>query len=499
MGFYVVNLVLQFFSRKIFLDYLGPEILGLNTTATNLLQFLNLAELGISSAVAFSLYKPLHEGDKNTINEIISLQGHIYRRIAFIIIGGAAILMFFFPWIFEKMELPLWYAYMSFGVLLLSSLLGYFVNYRQVVLSASQQEYKILYSFKSVMLLKVLFQIFAVWKLPNGYIWWAILEAAFAIIGAYVLHMVTMKNFPFLKTDTTSFIDLRKKYKDIETKIKQLFFHKIGGFALTQTSPLIIYAYSNLDLVALYGNYMIIILGLQVLMSALFNSVNAGVGDLIVENNLNKNFQIFKELFSVRFVFIATLCFCAYKMSSNLIILWIGSEYLLPDSTLGLLVITLFLSLIRGTTDSFITGYGLFGDIWSPLVEAGLNIGCSVLLGYFYGLNGVLSGVAISLFLVVCCWKPYYLFTRKLKGFLVKYCHLFLIHIVLGAVVWVISDIFCLYILSSLLNKTSGISTFILQGVSMTMVYGIILSTILIIFKCGLNSFFNRIFNYVRK
>ncbi|MDE7237703.1 MAG: sugar transporter, partial [Paramuribaculum sp.] len=188
MTFYVINLALQFFSRKIFLEYLGSEILGLNTTAMNLLQFLNLAELGISSAVGFTLYKPIHDGDRQTINEIVTLQGHLYRRIAWILIAGAAVLMCFFPWIFAKMELPLWYAYASFGVLLFSALLGYFVNYRQIVLSASQQDYKVIYSYKSVMILKVAFQMFAVWRLPDGYVWWLVFEALFAAIASWTLH-----------------------------------------------------------------------------------------------------------------------------------------------------------------------------------------------------------------------------------------------------------------------------------------------------------------------
>ncbi len=100
--FYILNLVLQFFSRKIFLNYLGSEVLGLNTTAYNLLSFLNLAELGIGSAVAYNLYKPLFDKDHNAINAIVSIQGWLYRRIAYIVIAGSCILMCFFPMIFAN-------------------------------------------------------------------------------------------------------------------------------------------------------------------------------------------------------------------------------------------------------------------------------------------------------------------------------------------------------------------------------------------------------------
>ena len=63
--FRFINLVLQFFSRKVFLDYLGAEVLGLNTTAQNLIGFLNLAELGIGGAIAFTLYKPIYPQIRN--------------------------------------------------------------------------------------------------------------------------------------------------------------------------------------------------------------------------------------------------------------------------------------------------------------------------------------------------------------------------------------------------------------------------------------------------
>lgn len=93
--YYFIQLVLGFFSRKVFFDYLGSEILGLNTTAGNLLGFLNLAELGIGMSVGYFLYQPLYDKDVVRINKIITLQGWIYRRIAYAIIVGACVLMAF--------------------------------------------------------------------------------------------------------------------------------------------------------------------------------------------------------------------------------------------------------------------------------------------------------------------------------------------------------------------------------------------------------------------
>lgn len=413
--FYFINLILQFFSRKIFLDYLGAEVLGLNTTATNLLQFLNLAELGIGSAIACTLYKPLYEKDQATINEIVSLQGWLYQRIAWIVIAGSIVLMAFFPWIFAKMPLPLWYAYASFGVLLVSALLSYFVNYKQIILSADQKEYKILYSYKVSMLVKLLCQLLAIRYLNNGYVWWLILEVVFAVVASVALNHVIACSYPYLKTDMDMGKELAKKYPGILVKIKQLFFHKIAGFALTQTSPIIIYVYTTLTIVALYGNYMLVILGVITFSTVMFNGITAGIGNLIAQGDKQRVVDVFEELFSVNFLLSNVICFGVYKLLPPFIKLWIGPEYLLDDMTLVLLVIYTYFCLTRQVIIAYINAYGLFEDIWAPIAEAVINIGMSILLGYFYGLNGVLVGNILSLFLIVFCWKPYLLYIKGIK------------------------------------------------------------------------------------
>ena len=440
LGFYFVGLVLQFFSRKIFLDYLGAEVLGLNTAATNLLQFLNLAELGIGAAISFTLYKPLFDNDEKTINEIVSLQGWMYHRIAWIVILGSSVLMCFFPLIFAKMPLPLWYAYASFGVLLVSALLGYFVNYKQILLSADQKDYKIQYSFKASKLAKECCQIFALVYLDNAYVWWLILELVFAIVGSISLEWITRRTYPYLRPNISEGKQLYHKYPEIGKKIKQVFFHKIGGFALTQTSPIIIYAYASLTLVALYGNYMLIIMGVTSLMNAIFNSMNAGVGNLVAEGNSKHILSVFEELFGIRFIFVCTLCFGVYTLAADVITLWIGEQYVLDNTTLALMVATLYITLSRSTVDAFIAAYGLYGDVWAPIVEASINIGLSVVLGYFYGLHGILAGVLVSLIIVVFCWKPLWLYKRGFEVSLVMYAKMYFNYIILGGVTWIISN-----------------------------------------------------------
>lgn len=412
--FYFINLVLQFFSRKIFIEYLGAEVLGLNTTLQNLLGMLNIAELGIGAAIAYSLYKPVYNHDRQQIEEIVSVQGWMYRRIAFFVIGGAIILMAFFSIIFKDTDISPLYIYGTFSAFLTSSLLGYFVNYKQIVLTAVQKEYKNTLCVKGGTVIKVVAQIFAIKYLSNGYLWWIIIEFLSAFVISGVISIVIRREFPWLKTSVSLGGLLRKKYPVIIVKTKQVFFHKIAAFVLIETSPLIIYAYASLTLVASYGNYFIIVMGIVSLMSAMTNSITASVGNLVAEGNLLKTINVYWKITFLRILMAGTACFTFFITADEFISLWVGSEYIIPIAALAVMTLNMFLSLTR-TNEMFLSVYGLYQDIWAPLVEAVLNIGLSCFLGYFYGLAGILAGISVSLIVIVHMWKPYFLFTQGFK------------------------------------------------------------------------------------
>ena len=491
----VVSLLLGFWSRKIFLDYLGTEVLGLNSTAAGILSFLNLAELGIGSAIAVTLYKPLFDGDRGSIKEIVALQGWLYRRVAYFILGASIVLIPFLPLIFGKMELPMWYAYASFAVLLFSALLGYFVNYKQSVLSADQKDYKIQLSYRAMMIVKVAFQMLAVRYLDNPYVWWLAVEALFAVIAAVVLNITIYREYPYLREKCRVTPDIRQKYPRVITMIKQLFVHRLGTFAALQSIPIFIYAYTSLRTVALYGNYMIISNSLQALLVALFTSITASVGNMIAEGDRTLILKIFKELLASRFFLVAFCSLCMFILADPFISLWIGNEYILPHDTLMLIIILFFLNTMRSVLDIFINAYGIFKDVWSPIAEAVIFVVAAILLAPRYGLEGVLAAQALELVLIVFIWKPYFLFSTGVKASPMMFFGRFIKLVAVGAVPVVLT----VFVARSLpLDPYSGFLAWTEYALAVCGTAAVSLAAFIYAFDVGLRSFANRLVRSLR-
>lgn len=491
LAFYFIQIILGFFSRKAFFVYLGSEVLGLNTTATNLIGFLNLAELGISSSVAYFLYKPLFDNDKDSMNRIVTIQGWLYRRIAFFIIGVACILMCFFPLIFAKSPLPLWYAYSTFGVLLFSAMLGYFFNYRQILLTANQKNYIVQRVTQGLIIIKVVAQILAISYLPNPFICWLALEFSFAIIICYLLDKAIKKTYPWLKTELSKGKEYVHEFPDIIKKTKQVFIHKLSAVVLQQSSPLIVYAFTSLTIVAYYGNYILIIGKLSQLISTVFNSTGAAVGNLVAANDPKRIRKVFWELFESRLCISVIALVCAYHLTNPFITIWLGPEYLLSSRFLLLFIIMQGILMTRTTVDSFVNAHGLYQDVYAPLIEATLNISLSVGLGSIWGLEGIILGVIISMMVVVELWKPYFLFTRGFKDTPISYFNTIAKNILLIVVLSFATS----YIVKQLplyeVRETSYMN-WTLYSIEVALVVGVLFASTFYIFTQGFRDFVKR-------
>lgn len=444
---FLFQIFIGFYSRKIFLDHLGAEVLGVNTTLGNILSFLNLTELGIGIAMATSLYKPIVNNNQEEICEILTVQSILYRRIAKLLCCLSVPILISLPWIFPSVECGIGYVYLAYIVFLSSSITSYLWNYRQVLISADQKNYKLLPCIHGIRYTKLFLQIFFLLIIDLGIWGWIVLEFIAIIATVFVINWVMQKEYPWLKSVSLPENVLLKKYHNLIIKTKQIFIHKIGLFILEQTSPLIIYALVSLSMVTYYGNYLVVIGYSTTLMNAIFDGMAASIGNLVSENNKKHTLEVFWELFSSRLWVSGCACFAIYVFMAPFITIWIGEKYVLSNIVLLLMILTMFIRLTRTVTDSFNHAYQLFGDVWSPVVEGAINLGFSFWLGSIWGLEGILAGVLLSLLATGLIWKPYYLFSRGLKIPTRFYYYQYFLHIfVMGGTallsLWIFKSIF---------------------------------------------------------
>lgn len=413
--YYVIQLLLGFWARKVFFDYLGSELLGLDTTASNLLGMLNLAEMGVGTSVAYFLYKPLFDGDTQSINRIVALQGWIYRRVAFVIMGASAVMMMFFPMIFAKADVPAWCPYATFGVMLYGSLLGYFINFKQIVLNADQKGYKV---SKVTQGANIVFKVIVLLALPyvSHPFWWYIGMNFFgSTFGCLWLSHVLRKEYPWLTTKGIKGREVLREKPEVLKKTGQVFIHNVSGMIFNQICPLLMYKFTSLTVIAYYGNYLMVVGKLGGIMALIFGSTGAAVGSLIASGDKKHIVRVFWELMDSRLCISWIGLFTIYFIVQPFITVWLGSQYVLSNTIVALLIIQQAISINRTTVDSFLNGNGQFRDIWAPAAEGTFLFVCAYALGHMMGIEGVLLSIIIAQTIFVGIWKPYFLFCKGLS------------------------------------------------------------------------------------
>lgn len=489
---FIIQILVGFYSRKIFLDYLGDEVIGLNTTLANILSFLNLAELGIGIAMATSLYQPIHDNNHQEICDILSVQGWLYKRIALLLCVLSIPVLIALPFIFPNTECGLLYVYLAYIIFLSGSIFSYLWNYRQILIQADQKNYKLMPWSHAIRYGKILLQILALVILKWGIGSWIILEFVGNIATVFAINYVINKEYPWLNYSKESASTLLNKYKELITKTKQVFVHKIALFVIEQTSPLIIYAFVSLSMVTYYGNYMMLIGYVITLMNVLFEGMGASIGNLVAENNKQHTLEVFWELFTSRLWIAALACFGLYLSISPFISIWIGNKYVLSNSTLILLVISMFIRITRSVIDSFKNAYQLFADVWAPIAEAAIHLGCSILFGYWWGLNGIILGAILSQIIIVLLWKPYYTFREGLKTSSFNYYIQYLVHIV----ILIIPALLIIRLFAHQLNQPANwqnILSIITWIIIVSLIYTIVTFFLFYLFSNGMRRFTQRI------
>lgn len=411
MIFYIISIILAFFSRRVFLDCLGEEFIGLTGMLNNILTFLSVAELGIGSSIVYFLYKPLQENDHKKINEVMSMLAFLYRCIGLIIGGIGFFISLLFPWWFSNLTTDLHLVYFAFYIFLAQSIAGYIINYRQLLLSANQKQYVVSAYFQTMGIVQYILQIVIAYYWHNLYLWVAV-GLFFTVIGCIILNRKIKKEYPWLKINLKAGMELLRSYPEVFTKTRQVFTLKMKDFILYRSDELLVGAFVSVTQVAFYGNYTMIINKLIYVVNILADGMSAGVGNLIAEGNKQHIMKVFWEMTATRFFIMGLIIYPLILFIQPIICCWVGPQYLLPSLIAYLLIFHLFIRLQYITVNMFVVASGLYDDVWTNWCELVINLIVTIALAPYLGIIGILLGKIVSVFFFQVFWKPYYLFTR---------------------------------------------------------------------------------------
>lgn len=489
MLFYIVNLIISFYSRKVFLDCLSADFVGLTGTLGNIMGYLNLADLGIGAAIGFNLFKPLQEGNKEELNRLISLYGYYYRNIGLFVLGAGIVISLFFPLIFSDANFPLLLIYFIFFSYLGSSLIGYFINYKATLLFSDQKGYIFAAYSQTANTIRVLVQIVVVQYFMNYYLWMAV-EVFFSLLNAIVLNRKIYKTYPWLNCSVKLGKEASPNYPNIRKSSNQVFIHKLKDFALTQSDQLFIFMFVSLKMVAYYGNYTILIAKTCSVFNIILGSVGASIGNLVAEGNKHKILSVFWELNAIRYFSAGIVCFCYYQLAPSFITLWLGPEYVLSKTILILLLVNQFIYITRGSVDSFNHAYGHYADVWTAWVEGIITVGGTLLFGWLWGIEGILFTKSITLLTIVLIWKPYYLYRDGFKNTHISYWSGTSRYYIVLAGCWILSTLISKIIS---INPAESYLSWVFYAILISFPFALLLGTGIVIFCPGGKEIINRL------
>lgn len=463
--------IVMFLQNKYFVQYMGLEILGIMKLFTQLLQYLNIVEMGLESASAFALYKPLAEKNYKQVSVILSTIKSTYNKIAILLfilgIFITPLLPFFMKVkIFNKMIYLYWILYV------LNTVSTYlFIKY--VILFTANQEFLFTRIVKSLsMVFYQILQIFLIVKYQS-FILYIILLLLDNLTQYILLKKHFNKNYSFV-------YQTKDKYNGINKDIKNLFWHKIGGLIVFNTDFILISKLISLEVVGIYANYQLIIQMIRTLINVVVNIIKPKIGKYIALNSKENIYQLFRKI-NIIFLMIGLIfSFCSYILINNFINLWIGIEYILPKFTVQLICINIFIVLFRVILDIFKDGSGFFDDIQCPILESIINLVFSIILGIKYGLNGIIMGTIISNISIILIYKPILTFKKcfnqNLKEYIKVYGNYVLLIIISLLSLNKIIKIF-------IVNEINNCLDWILYSIKISIFISIILSVIFLLNK----------------
>ena len=392
-----IILFMGFLQRHVFIMVLGRTLLGVNGLYTDILSMLSLAELGIGSALNYSLYKPVAEGNLEKIKSYMRLYRKAYLTIAGVIMVIGLAITPFLPYLLKERggisvrQLTVYYL-----IFLFNTVSTYFVAYKYSLANAQQRNY-IQTNIATITKIVTVFAQIIILFLTKNFLLYLLTQAAVELVQKIFVSLYFNRLYPYLQDKKAA--KLSKEETDVVvTKTKALMFHKIGDVARLSTDSVIITYFMNVDWVGIVGNYTMIITYAVNFISVIFNSVISGFGNLVATEAKEKQYAMFRvyRFFACWLYGFAAVGF--WLLLTPLVTgIWLDESWKLGQTVLTLILVDLYFKGGRTVLVNFKIAAGVFEqDKYLSLLQGGVNLVLSIIGIRYIGLAGVYVGTVVS-------------------------------------------------------------------------------------------------------
>lgn len=434
----LIQLIMQFVSRSVFINILGSEFLGLNGLFLNLLGYLNFAELGLGAAITFSLFDPLVNDDKPQIAAIMNLFKKWYRYIALFVLISGLILTPFVPHLInggvEYLDVNV---YLAFLLALSNTVLSYLLTYKRTLLLADQKGYINTLNTVGYNVAGQLLQIATLYIFKDFYLF-LIIQAVVMLMSNYHVSRVVDRLYPYLQEYRQEKVN-NKVIGYMKKNISGMLSAKMGGIIVNGTDNLLLSYYIGLTSVAMYANYTMIITGLTQVMSQLVSAVTSSIGNLgASKESPKKKEEVFYKYFYISSLLSILVAVGFSAFSSTFVTLWLGNKMVYSFMPLLIISLNFLFQSLRQSIINYTNAYGLYWYArWKPIFESLVNLIVSWTLVKYtdLGISGVLIGTITSNLLVNVLWESWIVLHYGLKTKIRRFLFLYMSYIISSTIV----------------------------------------------------------------
>lgn len=386
-----VVMICGLITPRLMLRAFGSTYNGVVSSATQMLSVISFLTLGIAGAVRAELYPALANKDHKKMSEIMKAANNHMHKVGMAVLAYAAVLMLIFPYISHS-DIPHAQSALIIGIIAIDTFcLYYFGSNNYQLLVADQKVYLKSFLASGVTILNTIMIALVIHMGGN------IFEAKGVSALVYMITPLTIaiyvKNHYKLDSQCIPPEGTLKRRKDAAA-------HSIANIIHENTDTIVLTAFLDIKYVSVYTIYYAVVGKIKTIISESSTGIEAAFGEMWAKQEIGSLRKSFHTYEYIMCLFVIVVFSCVAVLLTPFIELYTDKvtdiNYSRTDFAL-LITAAEAVFCIRQPYRMLVHATGFYKETKrAAIIEAGVNLICSVLLVYYLGLNGVIIGTLIA-------------------------------------------------------------------------------------------------------